>query len=1198
MTYMWRCDIQAEITCGGGGKGGSGGTTTTTSGPPQWLQNAYQGLLGQAQGVASTPYQPYTGQLVAPFTQDQVTAGNTIASTQGMTAPYTNSAQTDINAGTQAIYPQLQQYNQTNLSGYENPYTNDVINSTMALANQQDATQQSSLAGNAIQSGASPFGGDRAGVAAAALAGQQDLANNQTIAGLNNQNFTQAQSELNNQQQLQANTQSSDAWRQLSGGQSEAQLGTTAQNNDLTQASAQLQSGAIQQQEAQENLNVPYEQYQAEQAYPFQTTGWLGSLESGLGGVSGGTSSTTAPSASTASQLTGLGLTGLAEVGATGGFGSTGWLSSLGLKSGGIAGRHLATGGGSTTPGSTNFISGITSGVPDVSVDYIPQLQMSGHANLPSSPKTNNSSPSALSDLQTGSSIGKLMGNLGGSPSSPSNLGGISPAASSIFGNNTGGSFGADTALSQSASDNSAMGLGASGSLDNIFGSTGGSGFSFSKGGATRRNRYDIGGQVLPDIVSGVGDVVGAFFGMPMAGDTAVSVASNLDGGRTYGQGDLSQAFGAATNSENSSGNGLNGSGNAGMSGLSMLGNLKRGGVAGHYDAGGMITTPQQAAVAGANPIQQQQSSQYNNMSLNQLMQLATMQPNNPMIQRAIQMKKMGAGAAGGNTMARGGVMPHFDDGGSADSSAVQELQDIASGSSGVAAGNPVAQLDSNSQSNGIGDVNSSDLLPPDAKGIAAPAAVINDSSQPLPKPEGELDAKPAVDHSGDMVKIHSEGKTIDTGLPSFKDSSVSSSAWEPLLAAGLATMAGRSPNALTNIGEGGLAGLQAAGEQRQAALKENQAQAEQQKLANDLDLRRQEAEQTKAYQTGELGLRGQELSQQQKNQATEMALKQQQLEQGKYSITPDGMGGFLKTNNKTGDVERVSGGMGGFGGSMNAPVGGTPPNAGGATTAPGGTNAAVLQQLPPQIASQVKALAEGRMQFPGGFALKSPYWKNMISAVSTYDPSFDAVNYNARAKARSDFTSGKEASSVNALNTVAEHLGKLQDAYQNLDNTSVPAWNYLANATGKQLGSSARTNFDTVVGPVAEEMTKAYRGSGGNEADISRVMQNLNSSMSPKQANDAFQELGGLLKGKIDSLQDQYKRGMGTSAQDKSFYTPQTMTAFKKMGIDLGDQNSSAGNQSATGQTTQPPMPGAQQAPDGNWYIKGDNGKYQKVVQ
>lgn len=902
MTYMWRCDIQAEITCGSGGKGSSGGTTTTTSDPPQWLQDAYQGLLGQAQGVASTPYQPYTGQLIAPFTQDQVTAGNTIASTQGMTAPYTNSAQTDINAGTQAIYPQLQQYNQTNLSGYENPYTNDVINSTMALANQQDATQQSSLAGNAIQSGASPFGGDRAGVAAAALAGQQDLANNQTIAGLNNQNFTQAQSELNNQQQLQANTQSSDAWRQLSGGQSEAQLGSTAQNNTLAQASAQLQSGALQQQENQENLNVPYEQYLAEQAYPFQTTGWLGSLESGLGGVSGGTSSTTAPSASTASQLTGLGLTGLAGVGATGGFGSTGWLSTL--KSGGIAGRHFAAGGSLTIPGPTNFINGMTSGVPDVSVDYIPQLQMSGHANLPSSPKANNSSPSALSDLQTGSSIGKLMGNLGGSPSSSPNLGGISPAASSIFGNNTGGSFGADTALSQSASDNSAMGLGASGSLDNIFGSTGGSGFSFSKGGATRRNRYDIGGQVLPDIVSGVGDVVGAFFGMPMAGDTAVSVASNLDGGRTYGQGDLSQAFGAATNSENSSGNGLNGSGSAGMSGLSMLGNLKRGGVAGHYDSGGMITTPQQAAVAGANPVQQQQSSQYNNMSLNQLMQLATMQPNNPMIQRAIQMKKMGAGAAGGNTMARGGVMPHFDDGGSADSSAVQELQDIASGSSGVAAGNPVAQLDSNPQSNGIGDVNSSDLLPPDAKGIAAPAAVINDSSQPLPKPEGELDAKPAVDHSGDTVKIHSEGKTIDTGLPSFKDSSVSSSAWEPLLAAGLATMAGRSPNALTNIGEGGLAGLQAVGEQRQAALKENQVQAEQQKLANDLDLRRQEAEQTKAYQTGELGLRGQELSLNQQKLTQMTPYEAAQIQLGKFAPVKDVFGNITSVmNTKTGQV-------------------------------------------------------------------------------------------------------------------------------------------------------------------------------------------------------------------------------------------------------------------------------------------------------
>jgi hypothetical protein len=93
------------------------------------------------------------------------------------------------------------------------------------------------------------------------------------------------------------------------------------------------------------------------------------------------------------------------------------------------------------------------------------------------------------------------------------------------------------------------------------------------------------------------------------------------------------------------------------------------------------------------------------------------------------------------------------------------------------------------------------------------------------------------------------------------------------------------------------------------------------------------------------------------------------------------------------------------------------------------------LKTLNPTTAQQVKALAEGRMQFPAGFALKSPYWQNMLSAVSQYDPSFDAINYNARAKTRSDFTSGKAAQTINALNTVACHEGDLSDAAKKLNN-------------------------------------------------------------------------------------------------------------------------------------------------------------------
>ena len=50
--------------------GGSQTSTSSTTVPPQFL-NAYTNTVNRAQGVASQPYQAYTGNLVAGFSGDQ-----------------------------------------------------------------------------------------------------------------------------------------------------------------------------------------------------------------------------------------------------------------------------------------------------------------------------------------------------------------------------------------------------------------------------------------------------------------------------------------------------------------------------------------------------------------------------------------------------------------------------------------------------------------------------------------------------------------------------------------------------------------------------------------------------------------------------------------------------------------------------------------------------------------------------------------------------------------------------------------------------------------------------------------------------------------------------------------------------------------------------------------------------------------------
>lgn len=256
--------------------------------------------------------------------------------------------------------------------------------------------------------------------------------------------------------------------------------------------------------------------------------------------------------------------------------------------------------------------------------------------------------------------------------------------------------------------------------------------------------------------------------------------------------------------------------------------------------------------------------------------------------------------------------------------------------------------------------------------------------------------------------------------------------------------------------------------------------------------------------------------------------------------------------------------------------MGGAAPQPGGATTAPGaapqpGATGApqpgaapvvaggkpvtidthgddFLGALPQAIGSQVKALAEGRMAFPAGFALKSPYWQKMISMVSQYDPSFDAVNYNARASTRKAFTSGSEAKQINALQTLAGHLDELSQKADKLDNMGWQTGNTLKNWISSEMGNPQLNNFNTVLHKVADEDVRAYRGSGGSEKDIEQRLKDFNTSNSPAKLHGAIGETAKLVESKILALKNQYEQGMGTTADPFKVLTPETRATIDRL--------------------------------------------------
>lgn len=269
---------------------GSKGTETKTvqSGPPPEVMSAYRDLISRAQGVASTPYQQYNGQMQAGFTPAQTAAFGTIDQSQGISMPYINQAADYARQGAAPI-------SSASIQNYLNPYQSSVIDATMGNIERNNALQQNQVVGNSVAQGA--FGGDRNILAQTELARNQALANNQIFAQLNAGNYSQALAAAQG-----------DAARAGQAAYTFGNLGQQAQASTLTGAQAQLAAGNQQQQQAQAGLNIPYQQWLQKQAFPYQQTGWLAGVETGVGSNMGGTSTGTSPAPNPWNQVLGVGM--------------------------------------------------------------------------------------------------------------------------------------------------------------------------------------------------------------------------------------------------------------------------------------------------------------------------------------------------------------------------------------------------------------------------------------------------------------------------------------------------------------------------------------------------------------------------------------------------------------------------------------------------------------------------------------------------------------------------------------------------------------------------------------------------------------------------------------------------------------------------------------------------------------------------
>lgn len=234
----------------------------------------------------------------------------------------------------------------------------------------------------------------------------------------------------------------------------------------------------------------------------------------------------------------------------------------------------------------------------------------------------------------------------------------------------------------------------------------------------------------------------------------------------------------------------------------------------------------------------------------------------------------------------------------------------------------------------------------------------------------------------------------------------------------------------------------------------------------------------------------------------------------------------------------------------MGQPVGATRPGSASqpqttgtsAAIASGATGNDFLKPLNPALASQIKGIAEGRLQPPTGFAASKPQGQAILRMVMQYDPTFDQANVGARFAQRKNYAGGgKQFQELQAIGTVAGHLHDLASTADKLNNfENLGPFNYPANKVVEGYRTKTQNpklnDFNVTRQAVSNELAKAYRGGVVSEGEVKDWEQNVNAAQSPAQLKTVISRLNGLLMSKRQTLEEGYHNTMGKAPLPQEF--------------------------------------------------------------
>ena len=278
----------------------------TNTSIPEYARPYVERMLGKAEAVSSTPYQPYGGERIAGFTpmqqqafqqvqnlqpSQQLGTGTQLAGMAGL-----GSLRAGQNYAQQATNPYAMQ-------SYMSPYIQGALNPQLEEARRQSDISGLQNAGQASRAGA--FGGSRFGLQEAER--QRNLATQQNqIYGQGMQNAYQA---ANQAQQFGATLGLQGMGQGLQAANTLGQLGQQQFGQQKDIINALQNTGSMQQGLEQQRLQQQYQDFLTQRGYPQQQLSYMSDMLRGLP-LSQSTQQMYQTPPSMLSQAAGLGLVG------------------------------------------------------------------------------------------------------------------------------------------------------------------------------------------------------------------------------------------------------------------------------------------------------------------------------------------------------------------------------------------------------------------------------------------------------------------------------------------------------------------------------------------------------------------------------------------------------------------------------------------------------------------------------------------------------------------------------------------------------------------------------------------------------------------------------------------------------------------------------------------------------------------------